>query len=99
MPSDSIEPHVGWVAGRPKPRYWSTARMRIALAIWKVTVTTIVPIVFGMMWRTMIRQDRLHVFTASQAQGLSAHQASRDQTGDDRQQDDQQGQGRPTPGP
>ena len=58
MPSDSIEPQVGVVGGSPKPRYWSTASVRIALAIWNVTVTMIVPIVFGMMWRMMMRHER-----------------------------------------
>ena len=28
------------------------------MAIWNVTVTMIVPIVFGMMWRRMIRHER-----------------------------------------
>src|SRR5579875_1384070 len=44
--------------GSPKPRYCRTASMRMALATWKVTVTTMVPIVFGMMCRTMIRPER-----------------------------------------
>ena len=30
----------------------------MALAIWNVTVTMIVPIVLGMMWRTMVHHDR-----------------------------------------
>jgi hypothetical protein len=58
VPSESIEPQVGVVGGRPKPKYWSTARTKIALAIWNVTVTMIVPIVFGMMCRMMIRHER-----------------------------------------
>ena len=70
------------------------------MAIWKVTVTMIVPIVFGTMWRMMIRHDaaahhldRLHVLARSQAERLAANQARRDQPGDGHQQDDQQRQG------
>ena len=43
-------------AGTPRLRKPSAASSRIASATWKVALTMIVPIVFGMMWRTTIRR-------------------------------------------
>ncbi len=39
----------------PSPNQLSVARISIALPIWKVTLTTIVPIAFGAICRTMAR--------------------------------------------
>ena len=56
-PSSSSAPSAG-VGGRmPKPRNESTASREIAIPTVSVAATTIGPIVFGSMWRSMIRRS------------------------------------------
>ncbi len=69
----------------------------MASATWNVAFTTIVPMVFGTRWRSMIRQDRppivahcLDIFPGPQAQRLAADQPGRAEPGQQRQHDDEQ---------
>ncbi len=49
----------------PRPSQLSVARIRIELAIWKLTLTTIVPMAFGAMCRTITRRPLLPMTLAA----------------------------------
>ena len=83
MPCDSMPPQLTAGGGRPKPRKLKVARMMMASATWKVALTEIVPRVFGMMCRPMMRESPaassphgVDEFPAAQRQRLAADEAA-----------------------
>ena len=95
-PSASIEPQSVSGAGTPRPMKPSAASSRIASATWNVALTMIVPIVFGMMWRSTIRAVAAahhahgqHVLAHAQRQRLAAHEPGRHEPGREADHEDQ----------